>query len=234
MNSVSIRFISFRTILNRILIPSSSSSLTASSAALHARLMLLFAASLASLTGLSKPAHAAELGGATLPDSAEVSGKKLRLNGMGLRQATFLNLNVYAAGLYLETLSSSADEILASPQAKQVRMHFLREVDAEKIQNAWSQSFKKNCQSDCEKLKAALERLNTAMQKMAPGESMVLTFLPDRLELTLKSEKAQTIVQNKDKGTEGRDFGKIVLASWLGQEPPNEGLKEGMLGKLKK
>jgi len=39
-------------------------------------------------------AHGKECQGVTFPEQAQVDGSTLRLNGLGLRQATFLKVNV--------------------------------------------------------------------------------------------------------------------------------------------
>ena len=56
------------------------------------------------------PACAAELAGVVMPEQVTVDGKTLVLNGLGLREATFLRVDVYVAGLYLEEKSQDADK----------------------------------------------------------------------------------------------------------------------------
>ena len=41
-----------------------------------------------------------------LPDTLQVDGKTLHLNGLGLRTYSFLRIHIYVAGLYLEHLST--------------------------------------------------------------------------------------------------------------------------------
>src|SRR5207247_9289332 len=60
---------------------------------------------------LAARASAGELAGVTLPDRIQVDSRTLVLNGMGLREATFLKVDVYVAGLYLETTSSDPGAI---------------------------------------------------------------------------------------------------------------------------
>jgi len=45
---------------------------------------------------------AGELAGVTFPDQISVDSRTLLLNGMGLREATILKVDVYVAALYLE------------------------------------------------------------------------------------------------------------------------------------
>ena len=60
--------------------------------------------------------RAATLAGVTLPDSTQVAGKTLVLNGVGLR--TKFVVKVYVAGLYLEQKSSDPNAILKSDSPK--------------------------------------------------------------------------------------------------------------------
>src|SRR5690349_2730823 len=80
-------------------------------------------------TTLPRPVAAGDKAGVKLPDAIEVATRPLKLNGMGLREATFLNIDVYVAGLYLETASSDPVAILQSTQVKRLVIRFVRDVD---------------------------------------------------------------------------------------------------------
>ncbi|HEY1965075.1 MAG TPA: chalcone isomerase family protein, partial [Acidobacteriaceae bacterium] len=66
--------------------------------------------------------RAATLAGVTLPDTAQVGGKTLVLNGLGLR--TKMMVKVYVAGLYLEQKSSDPNAIIKADAPKQIIMKF--------------------------------------------------------------------------------------------------------------
>jgi hypothetical protein len=167
-------------------------------------------------------AWARDLGGVSMPDQKTVGGKSLVLNGMGIREATMFKVDVYVAGLYLEAKSQDAAAILASPETKQVDLNFVRDVGAKDIREAWSKSLKNNCATDCAAVTPKFEKLNAAMEDMKNGDVMSFSFLKDKTEITVKGKAPLTI--------EGADFARVMLASWLGPNPPNEGLKRGMLG----
>ena len=57
-------------------------------------------------------AAAADLAGVSVPESAQVAGANLALNGVGLRKKFFIK--IYVGGLYLPQKSSDADAIIAS------------------------------------------------------------------------------------------------------------------------
>lgn len=161
----------------------------------------------------------------TFAPTASVGGKTLQLNGVGIRKATVFRVKVYHAGLYLEAPSSDADAILASSQLKRIEMHFVHDVSSSKLKDAWREGIAKNCKQGCDKLESALQKLDAAMVDIKDGDMMEYAFYPDRVELRIKGQSAGPIL--------GADFSRAMLAVWLGAEPPNGDLKDGLLGKLK-
>ena len=173
--------------------------------------------------GLSAVGNAAEISGVQLPDSIKVENKTLQLNGTGLRQATLFKVNVYAGGLYLETPSHDAATILASDTSKSLEMVFMRNVDAKDVSKAWNEGFEKNCEPDCAALQPSLDKLRALMTTdMKKTGNMSIHFLPTSVELIIAGQKVGAV--------EGKPFSKGLLKIWLGQNPPNEGLKKGLLG----
>src|SRR4051812_33766428 len=102
-------------------------------------------AALALALSAASAATAAEFNGVRMPDQVKVGEKTLKLNGFGLRQATFLKVNVYGAGLYLEKPSHDGEAIANSDELKSIEMVFLRDVDAGKTSEAWEEGIEKNC-----------------------------------------------------------------------------------------
>ena len=60
-------------------------------------------------------AHGKECLKVNFPDQTVVDGSTLALNGLGLRQATMLKVNVYVAALYVTKPSADSDAILSAP-----------------------------------------------------------------------------------------------------------------------
>ena len=174
------------------------------------------------LTGLPQWAYSKTLDSVQMPEKVKVGTRPLVLNGMGTRKATFLKVKVYVAGLYLESPSKDPSQILDSNQFKRLDMQFVHDAPVEKINSAWSDSFKVNCKTQCEELRPSLEKLNGFMASMKENDRMLFTFYPDALEIRVKDQPPQRI--------EGKEFQRIILATWLGAEPPNESLKTGLLG----
>lgn len=174
--------------------------------------------------GLAAPAVAGTLAGVSLPDSTEVDGRALVLNGLGLREATFLKVDVYVAGLYLESKSADAKSILGASGPKQLRMRFVRNLTRDEIVKAWREGVTKNASDQEPLVRDRFETLYAAMTDVAKGDEMILTEGAD--DSVAVSLGGKEIVRLK-----GRDFAKVLWSIWLGPHPPNPELKDGLLGK---
>jgi chalcone isomerase-like protein len=169
-------------------------------------------------------ASAGELAGVTLPDQIQIDARTLVLNGMGLREATFLKVDVYVAGLYLEAKSSDAGAILRSDQAKRLVMKFVRAVGRKDIVKAWDEGFKESAGASLPALKDRVATFDSYMSDMANGAVMSFTYLP--------GSGVKVEVQGVVKGIiAGADFSEALFGIWLGPHPPNPGLKDGLLGR---
>jgi hypothetical protein len=174
---------------------------------------------------LITPALGAELAGVTMPDSTTVDGKTLVLNGLGLREATFLKIDVYVAGLYLETKSSDAQAILgATTETKKIVMQFVRNVKQSKMEEAWREGFEKNAGDALAEFEERIGKFLGWIPAAKTGSTMGLTFLPGK--------GVQVEIDGAIQGSvPGDDFARLLLSIWLGPDPPNAGLKDGMLGR---
>src|SRR6185503_14391235 len=88
-------------------------------------------------------ATARTLAGVELPDTITIEDTTLRLNGMGLRQATMLRVKAYVGGLYLEKPSRDAKTVIDSPERKRVTMVFLRAISKDQLASGWADSLRK-------------------------------------------------------------------------------------------
>lgn len=166
-------------------------------------------------------ASAREVAGVTLPDTATVDGKTLKLNGAGLR--TKMVFKVYVAGLYLETPSKQAATVVSSDQVKRVQLSILRSLDRSKITEAISEGFEKNSKPQLPTLKARLDRLNAMILDVEKGDQILLTYVPGKG--TVVSAK------NVEKGViEGKDFADALFSVWLGANPVQPDLMKALLG----
>jgi hypothetical protein len=172
---------------------------------------------------LAAPMLGAEtLAGVTMPDEVTVSGKALKLNGMGLRKK--LVVKVYVAGLYLEHPSHEAAQVVAADEIKRVDMHFLTgQATKARMDEAWLEGFQKNSPADYQALKERVETFMGYFPDMKDGDVIELTMVP--------GEGTTAALNGEVKGTiAGDDFAAALLRVWLGEEPPSKGLQRGLLG----
>lgn len=167
--------------------------------------------------------HAREMEGVDFAEQIESGGTKLVLNGTGLRNKRKFGMNfkVYVAGLYLPAKSDKAPEIIASDEPKLMRMVFLRSIDADTLIEGYDDSYAKNCKPNCESAKTDFE----AFKKLLPN-------VKDKSEFRVQITKDVIAVDfNGTKGTiTSKPFSKILLSMFIGEEPPTEDLKRGLLG----
>jgi hypothetical protein len=165
--------------------------------------------------------HAGSLAGVTLPDTVQVGGTTLTLNGLGLR--TKFVVKVYVAGLYLEQKSSDPNTIIKADTPKRIVMQFLHGASKKQMADAFDESFNDNSPDAKRTMKPDIDRLLDALESVKEGDQMVFTYTPGT-GTTLS-------INGKDKVTiAGPAFGQVLFSVWLGPKPPNADMKKGMLG----
>jgi len=167
------------------------------------------------------PASAKTCEDVTMADTVTVAGKKLVLNGMGVREATFLNVNVYVAGIYVAKKTSNGSTIMDDDGPRRLVLHFVRDVDKADIVEAFGEGFSHSGKSGA--LMPKIQELLGMMRDAKDGVVWTFTYDPaSGVEVKLGGSVKGTI--------EGADFFKAFLNIWLGPKPPNSGLKKGLLG----
>ena len=164
-----------------------------------------------------------ECHGVTFPEQTQVQTSPLTLNGLGLRQATILKVNVYVAALYVAQQSADANAILAANTPKQLVLHFVRDVHSTDLKEAWEEGFEHNAKAQLPALKERIAQLQAWMVDMQSGQQLTFTQTPGAgIEVDVNGAVQGTIA--------GDDFATAFLAIWLGPKPPNPPLKTGLLG----
>jgi hypothetical protein len=168
------------------------------------------------------PTVGAECLDVKVPDSVKAGGTDLVLNGLGIRKATFLEVKVYVAGLYLPQKSGDSGKIIGANQPWQLALHFVRDVDASDIRDAFEEGFEKTGDK-LAALRPRIDDLNARMVDFKKGQYLSMANDPT---------KGVAVDVNGAAGSaiEGADFAAALLAVWIGEEPPNEDLKTGLLG----
>jgi len=170
----------------------------------------------------SSVAFAATLAGVTMPNKAKVDGQELVLNGLGLREKFMFD--VYVGGLYLPSKSKNAKSIISDNVHKRVVMHFVRDVDKDKLAETLDESLAKAKGVT----KAQRAKMRSWMQDVSEGDQIVIDYVPGKGTSFVFKHKGKS----KHKGTiEGEPFMRGIMSIYVGPNPADEQLKKGMLGK---
>lgn len=169
---------------------------------------------------MALPAFAGELKGVKMPDTVQVEGKDLKLNGMGLR--TKIVFKVYVAGLYLETTSKDPAAIIAADGIRRLDLHMMRNLEKKAIVEAMQAGFEKNSGDKMPALKERLDKFMAVIVDLKEGEVLSLVYVPGKGTTIAAGGKSFT--------AEGKDFADALFSVYLGKSPVDEDLKKGLLG----
>ena len=174
----------------------------------------------------SLTSHAREIEKVDFPETKEVAGSKLVLNGVALRtkHKFGMDFRVYVAGLYLTKKATASSEVLNSETPKVLAMQFLRGLGKDTLTEAWEEGYNKNCGKDCAATKGNLKSFNDLMTDVKDGSKFLLTFTKDKVHVELDGKK-----EKKNGDVEGAAFSKALLAVFIGDQPPSEDFKKGLL-----
>ena len=71
-------------------------------------------------------------------------------------------------------------------------------------------------------IKNEIAKFNASMRDVKSGDSIVLDISGDTVAVMINGSKIDSM--------KGNAFQQALLSIWLGQKPPNKGLKKGILG----
>lgn len=181
------------------------------------RLLLMFAA----ICLIAQPALAVDVAGVKLPGSVEVAGQQLQLNGYGIRKKYFFK--IYVGSLYTAQKATSTAAVVDGQGGKLIRMDFLySEVEKEKIVGGFAKGIEKN---------------SAALRNDPAVESFLGWFNADfvegdQVDLAIAADNSVSASHNgRQLGSiQSANLAKALLLIYLGDDPADEDMKEGMLG----
>ena len=125
---------------------------------------------------------------------------------------------VYGIAHYAETpASGSKDDVLAAMltdgKAKQITMEFVRDVDVEKIQNAYRDGFKENVPAaDAQAVAPLVEQfLGYFKKEIKENDTFVLQWLPGGVVIAQTQGTTHPPIKNVA-------FAKALWSIWLGED----------------
>ena len=159
----------------------------------------------------SGSAQARAVGGVRLPDNISLQGQALQLDHMELKKMLFFELYVW--GLYLERSPGSTREAIAFQGPKQLQLHFRRGIDRDQLAGAF-RSFLAHSRAVTRSadMKRASEQLVQSLRAVSKGDSLLITYLPEK-GLMVSGEGSQGAV------IPGKDFADALFDAWLQENP---------------
>lgn len=165
-----------------------------------------------------------EISGVTPAKSIEISDKQLEFNGAGLREKLFLDL--YVGSLYVTTKSSNATTIMNADESMAITLDIVSGlISSEKMISAINEGFENSLEGKVAPMKEKIESFKNAFKdEIVKGDHFVIAYIKGNGTEIHKNGK-------KIKSIEGLEFKKALFGIWFCNEPADEDLKEGMLGK---
>jgi hypothetical protein len=164
---------------------------------------------------------AADIEGVMFRDRVQAGSTSLALKGVGLARYLY-TIKVYVAALYLPE-GTEANEVLGDIP-KRLELQYFQNIKAGDFAKAADQVLPQNVPpSTVAALRPRITRFHAWYQDIKPGDRYSLTYVPGQ-----GTELAHNGVS---KGVmEGADFAAAYFAIWLGPDPINNALREGLLG----
>ena len=168
--------------------------------------------------------QAAEVAGVRLPDSIDVAGQRLVLNGAGLRTRMFFK--VYVAALYLPARSASAADVVGANAPRRVNLHLLREVGADSLVKALREGVAQNhAAAEVAALAPRLDQLEASMRGIGAGRA------GDVISLDFSVTGVEVAYNGQPRGgVPDAALARALLRVWLGEQPVDPALKKALLG----
>ncbi|HVW67781.1 MAG TPA: chalcone isomerase family protein, partial [Steroidobacteraceae bacterium] len=112
------------------------------------------------------------------PEHLQVRGSELTLNGLGMRKATFLKVNVYVAALYVTHPSHDPQPLMEPNSTAELILRFVRNVGVDDLRKAWGEGFEKAAKGQLPALEARIATLSGWMSDMKKGQTLAFVRLP--------------------------------------------------------
>lgn len=175
---------------------------------------------------LAQGAQAREVEGVTYPETLNLAGAPLQLNGAGTRyKAVF---KVYTAGLYLGKKVNTTADAVAAPGPKRLSLTFVREIGSEELGRLFIKGIKTNTPNDeYTRIVGSVMRMSQVFyeaRKMKVGEVINMDWVPGK--------GAVISIRDVPVGEPfpEPEFYGALLRIWLGSDPADWQLKDALLG----
>lgn len=136
---------------------------------------------------------------------------------MGIREATVFSVDVFVAGLYLPETSTDGAAIIRARVLKRLVLHFVRDVPRDGLASGLNDRFGPGLTDQVTRFTGMLPA------QISEGTESTLTYRPGAgLEVQVGGRRRGVV--------SGDAFASAFFRFLIGPNPPNRGLKRGLLG----
>ncbi len=168
--------------------------------------------------------HAAEVAGIELPDTIELDGVSLQLNGAGER--TLYVVRTYVAALYVAQPSTQAQALLGQPGPRRLSMTMLAALSTEWVAERLSSAMRANTNEEAfARLQPRLARLVeafVALERLQKG---------DRVDIDAVGGATRLTIGGRGVEVPGEDLFDALLRGFIGERPIDAELQHALLGR---
>jgi hypothetical protein len=173
------------------------------------------------------PASAASKENLQFEDQIKLGNRDLQLNGLGIRQ--ILWFKAYVAALYLSEKASTGQAAVSQAGPKRIQMRMMMEIGTNDVKKALIDGMRKNVndaqwaamQDRVARFAATIDSIGATR----PGDTINLDFVPNQGLLLAVNDAP------KGSAIPGLDFYNALLEIYVGEDPVDSRLKQGMLGR---
>lgn len=171
------------------------------------------------------PAGDLQVAGIAVAEHSRFAGKRLQLNGTGVRR--LYGFRVYVASLYLAEPARAASQILERDLPRRLQLVLLRDTSMEQNLDSLKEGLiDNNSAAELDAIKPEVAHFLGLIQQVhevPSGTEIHLDYLPEK--------GTYLRIGNRDLGLiPGERFNRALLKIWLGDNPIQLTLKRSLLG----
>lgn len=198
------------------------------------RQFMMGAAAAAFMPWSSEVRAAVELEGVQLEETIVAHGKKLVLNGIGLRRRGYFKADVTA--LYLPERRTTAEAIMKLDGIRRIQLNILREFTSSTISRIFIADFKQVAtDEEFKQLIGVISQIGAAysgVRKVVKGDVVDLDWVPGRGWMAEHNGKQLQAEAGGDVAINNELAFQIYMRMYIGPHAPAE-LRNGLLGLTK-
>lgn len=168
-------------------------------------------------------AQAKTVEGIDVADALQVADQTLVLNGTGVRSKFFID--VYLGALYLTEASEDGKSIVKADKPMTIRLFITSSlIDGDKMSEATLEGFENSTDGNLKPIQSEIDSLISAFRDAVEENDIFdLQYVPGQGVSVIRNGEVKTIVP-------GLAFKQALFGIWLGDDPAQDSLKDGMLG----